>query len=714
MAQHATEDFEYKDGGKTIHKRHWVDDETGEEWDTFDEVGGTSGPPAGGGKPANTSGYEGLAASLGIPAELISPIMDAISSGAGLERDKLDVLRKWYDSQDENAKEQIRIAWDNADLNWKKLDQDDAHFYAGLDAQLAGQVLNAPHGPADMWAYQARLKGLNESGMLGDTLKSAMEQTTGRSVADLASDTPLTNTEYAQALADQARGLPISAKAQDFMTRMGGGTSTPRTPRPGTTAPGTSGGMALADAIAQARKELGALDQGWLAASDQAIIDKVKSDPTVFTGNNPIRTAITGAVGSTAGSRPVTGTGARQAITPATRVGTTPKTAVKPPVPEQPIRTGQAFATAPTIYSSRTSGMAGPSAPGIGGAPAMDPRYAVANGFSGGGWGTSDNPVMRAALANNRFDPTQLASEGAWQQARNQYFTAHPGATEAEIDRYANSVAPYSSAPDMGDKNGTGYYLGEDNQYHRADNYQVSPMGSTIPSADQFHWSSDTGQWAQNSEQQVFDNTPPVDMGWDAAPVDWGDWSAPSQDNQDTHDTQDSQDNQDTQNWEENATGGVIDKPTVVGEAGPEWAIPTKMGVAIVPMNRPATGLVSDLQRLKGGRPVRRRGKYATGGLVTTNPQTQGDQRVHTMAGTGNGFLSLLAGGGYTPTQLSGISPVSGYQTSVQDWSHLAPTSRQAYLGLLGEIGGEMEPDFMQGLRRGAPVFSRAAQTRLT
>lgn len=49
----------------------------------------------------------------------------------------------------------------------------------------------------------------------------------------------------------------------------------------------------LPQAIAQARAELGALDPSWLSASDQAIVDKVKGDSTIFKEpNNALRRAL--------------------------------------------------------------------------------------------------------------------------------------------------------------------------------------------------------------------------------------------------------------------------------------------------------------------------------------------------------------------------------------------------------------------------------------
>lgn len=60
-----------------------------------------------------------------------------------------------------------------------------------------------------------------------------------------------------------------------------------------------------------------------------------------------------------------------------------------------------AMAAAPRVtQATRPQGFLsniGPSAPGVAGFPGMDPAYAAANGFSGGGWGTPDNPVSRVA-----------------------------------------------------------------------------------------------------------------------------------------------------------------------------------------------------------------------------------------------------------------------------------------------------------------------------
>ena len=77
------------------------------------------------------------------------------------------------------------------------------------------------------------------------------------------------------------------------------------------------GGLSQADAINQARQQLGAHDKSWLSATDAEIIAKVQSDPTVFTGNNPIRSVLTGASATGAGTvaRTAAPTAARASVT---------------------------------------------------------------------------------------------------------------------------------------------------------------------------------------------------------------------------------------------------------------------------------------------------------------------------------------------------------------------------------------------------------------
>jgi hypothetical protein len=53
-------------------------------------------------------------------------------------------------------------------------------------------------------------------------------------------------------------------------------------------------GLPREEALNNARQQLGALDSSWLDASDEEIMNKVQSDPTVFTGDNAIRRALTG------------------------------------------------------------------------------------------------------------------------------------------------------------------------------------------------------------------------------------------------------------------------------------------------------------------------------------------------------------------------------------------------------------------------------------
>ena len=62
----------------------------------------------------------------------------------------------------------------------------------------------------------------------------------------------------------------------------------------------------MATVYDQARQQLGALDPYWFNASDAEIKQHLIDDPTIFSGNDPIRTAITGGFGiPTSGQAPI-------------------------------------------------------------------------------------------------------------------------------------------------------------------------------------------------------------------------------------------------------------------------------------------------------------------------------------------------------------------------------------------------------------------------
>ena len=182
-------------------------------------------------------------------------------------------------------------------------------------------------GPRNAFVQQAVVNGLNKAG-----LSKAIDAAAGRIQlpgvqADQAIPQPMTLESF---LEDNGLALPgeIKAPAQYDTQQITAPTLAPFTPvethpidmpsipgfqpptndgvgggvpgaptapsAPGTpAAPGApAGGLSVADAISQARQQLGALDKSWLTRSDADIVAKIQSDPSVFTGNNPIRRAL--------------------------------------------------------------------------------------------------------------------------------------------------------------------------------------------------------------------------------------------------------------------------------------------------------------------------------------------------------------------------------------------------------------------------------------
>ena len=83
----------------------------------------------------------------------------------------------------------------------------------------SNMILNAPRGPADFWAYAARLQGLRDNNMLTNTLRRSIEGATGTSINQLSNTPVLTNTQLAQDLAGASSGRPASDLTRDFLRR---------------------------------------------------------------------------------------------------------------------------------------------------------------------------------------------------------------------------------------------------------------------------------------------------------------------------------------------------------------------------------------------------------------------------------------------------------------------------------------------------------------
>jgi hypothetical protein len=238
---------------------------------------------------------EPVSANSGLPWD-VQAIMNSLHQQGTISLQNAKDLRDHYERADDNDRQKIMAEWqrvtqdnDRIAVDREKIMEAARQFNIGNETDLfkfahslaldydklkvdAGSaILNAPRGPADFFAYAARVKGLvnGDFGELGKQLTKGIEWASGKTLAELASKEPMSNTEFAQSIMNMAKS---------------------KTPDQGLLANVTTGNSA---AINQAREQLAKLDGSWANASDQAIMDKVRSDPTLFNEpNNPIRKAL--------------------------------------------------------------------------------------------------------------------------------------------------------------------------------------------------------------------------------------------------------------------------------------------------------------------------------------------------------------------------------------------------------------------------------------
>src|SRR3990167_7485107 len=151
-------------------------------------------------------------------------LRDQFSQQMGLDRDKFDEAAREFDTTDQRLRQatEQEFGFKYSDLSVRE--------EAGKEAERtrrADIVLSAPRGPADFFAYTARLKGLQESGELGDFLTREIERSTGQTRQQLANTPVLTGTEYAQDLAASARGDTMGSATKGFLSRIGATTPQP-------------------------------------------------------------------------------------------------------------------------------------------------------------------------------------------------------------------------------------------------------------------------------------------------------------------------------------------------------------------------------------------------------------------------------------------------------------------------------------------------------
>lgn len=210
----------------------------------------------------------------------------------------------------------------------RQFDQELQYKYRGLDQQTGLGVLGLLaqlRGPKDAFTQQRVLHGINQQG-----LSNAVDAIAGR-IRMPAFQAP--------------QASPEPATLESLLAQAGAG------------GPGAAAATAgLADAIRQAREQLTALNPSYAQASDQEIIDKVKSDPTLFTGDSPIGRVIRAApAGAGSTTTPIGGRG------PAAARGRSPA-----PVPA--VRTPASLGRAPTAEDIENAPMIyPPSRPSTGG-----------------------------------------------------------------------------------------------------------------------------------------------------------------------------------------------------------------------------------------------------------------------------------------------------------------------------------------------------------
>ena len=554
----------------------------------------------------------------------LQTIIDYYNKNGELKRADQEYINRNYEAMDETARARVQQIWLQMAIN--------AYQKAGdQNLTASGQILNAPRGPADMFSYAARVKSLagNDTGAVGELLRGALTSTTGKTIDQLSGSTPLTNTEFAQGMSDLALGKPVSDRVKNFidsLTNQNGGKNP------------------LAAYIGSALSNVGKINGNYNAAEGKASAASAASAARPAT---PVKTV------KTVSPQLADYRKSDQTLAGARKMGV------------------------PNVHPTFESYI-GISAPGINGAPQIDPAYAAANGWSGGGWGTADNPISRRFAElfpeYTKANAEAIAQEGAWQQARNEYYTKHPNATEAEIDAYADRVAPitvaltdpnYDFNPSTGTTNQVPAWMaaGRDAYNNGTKNYETlqawksaaqiergNRNSQAIYDARHPGWQNmvnDPDQLAPTDPYAGYTYDPDSNMYYIGDPGDDSNWinadgsqyqpDAPADDSyvmaddpyaqpddpyapaddwdggwaDDSYASDDDSDGGWADDSDAMATGGLVSRPTLVGEKGPEWAIPTKFGTAIIPADRPATGFLADLKKVNG---------MADGGIIPSEP----------------------------------------------------------------------------------------------
>ena len=163
---------------------------------------------------------------------------DEFASTLGFDRDKFNEATRQFGVVEQRQREQFgeEMGFKREELGFERekfggelgfrREELGVKEEAGKETERSRRaelVLNAPRGPADFFAYTSRLKGLQESGELGDFLGGAMEESSGRSMGELSRGPVLTGTQYAQDMARAARGEQVGQETQGFLQGIGAG-----------------------------------------------------------------------------------------------------------------------------------------------------------------------------------------------------------------------------------------------------------------------------------------------------------------------------------------------------------------------------------------------------------------------------------------------------------------------------------------------------------
>ena len=145
-------------------------------------------------------------------------LRDQFAQTIGLDRNKFEEASRQFNVTNERLKETTEKEFG---FKYEELGERERASRESERTRRAEMVLNAPRGPADFFAYTARLKGLQESGELGDFLTGEIERSTGTTREQLAQTPVLTETQYAQGMNKLAQGQPANAETQGFLSRIG-------------------------------------------------------------------------------------------------------------------------------------------------------------------------------------------------------------------------------------------------------------------------------------------------------------------------------------------------------------------------------------------------------------------------------------------------------------------------------------------------------------